>query len=124
MNPVYSLSNRTLVPNTVVPTLRDAYDYSTVNPATSGTFYAGFNQTTGELRVRGGDFQLMGQSDDVFQIWYDGLDLNVSVNVSRDVAGTGALPGAGDLPAFVGVRAVPLLLHCGRGRCRRRPDLH
>ncbi|MBC8105872.1 MAG: hypothetical protein H7Z14_04725, partial [Anaerolineae bacterium] len=92
---------RCLVSNTLALMLKDALGYDVVMPSQFYTMYAGFNQSTGELLVRGGDFTFSSQSHDFVNVWWDGLDFNVSIDVSNDVPGTGALAGAGNLGAFV-----------------------
>jgi hypothetical protein len=100
-NSGFFTGTRCLVSNTLALMLKDAYGYSVVMPAQFYTMYAGFNQATGELRVRGGDYTFVSQSEDFVDVWWDGLDFNVLIDVSNDVPGTGALPGAGNLGAFV-----------------------
>ena len=93
---------RNLVSNTLALMLKDAYGYSVNLPQQFQTMYATINDSTGQLIVRGGDAAFgPNASSDVISIWWDGLDVNVSVNVSNDIPGTGHLPGAGDLGPFV-----------------------
>ncbi len=78
--------------------LRDAYAYTIAEPMTFGTFHAVIDETSGRLTVRGGG----GMSNDNINISFvNGNTIRVSVDVGADVPGTGALPGAGNLPAFV-----------------------
>jgi hypothetical protein len=96
-NAVYEFGRRYLVNNTFALMFRDAYNYASVDPARYGTMYSSLNQTSKQLLVRGGT----GTSSDDVSITRIGNTLRVSVDVGSDVAGTGALPGAGNLPAFV-----------------------
>jgi hypothetical protein len=111
MNPNYRKGTRLLVTNTLALMLKDAYGYDVNLPQAFGTFYAMFNQTTGELLVRGGDAHFTSNSHDVISLWWDGTDYNVSVNVSNDVQGTGPGPGAGDLGPFVSKFRPELVTH-------------
>ncbi|MBC8108145.1 MAG: hypothetical protein H7Z14_16285 [Anaerolineae bacterium] len=100
-NSGFFTGERSLVSNTLALMLKDSLGYDVVMPAAFYTMYAGFNQSTGELLVRGGDYTLLSQSNDFVNVWWDGLDFNVSIDVSNDVPGTGALAGAGNLGPFV-----------------------
>lgn len=98
-NAVYEFGRR-YIPNQVFSLIfRDSFGYSTVDPNQFGTFYAALNQTTGEVTVRGGQ----GTSLDNIVVSHDASagTITVSVDVGSDVAGTGALPGPGNLPAWV-----------------------
>lgn len=97
-NAVYEQGRRYTVNNIFALMFKDAYGYSTVDPARDGTFYSILNTTTGALTVRGA-----ASSNDNISITRSGSTITVSVDIQNDVAGTGALPGAGDLPAFVSV---------------------
>ncbi len=97
MNPFYSGSQRKLIPDTMALMLQDGYGYTMEIPQRFGTFHAMLNHTTGELLIRGGG----GSSADMIELYTLGNDLVVNVDLGNDVPGTGALPGAGDLPAFV-----------------------
>ena len=93
---------RNLVSNTLALMLRDAYGYDVNLPAQFQTMYATNSEATGQLLVRSGDSNISPPgSNDVIGVWFDGLDFNVSVNISNDVPGTGGLPGVGDLGPFV-----------------------
>jgi len=59
--------------------LADAYGYSIVDPSTFGTFYANFNQTTGNLLVRGDHL-----GTDVISITRSATDLVVSIDIGGD----------------------------------------
>ncbi len=96
-NAVYEFSRRYMVNNAFSLMFKDAYGYSSIDPSKYGTMYSSINETTHQLLVRGGT----GTSDDNISITRVGNTLRVSVDVGLDVAGTGALPGAGNLPAFV-----------------------
>jgi hypothetical protein len=96
-NAIYELGRRYLVNNVFSLMFRDAYDYGSVNPDQFATMYANLNRTTGALLVRGG----LGTSADEITVSRAGSTITVSVNVGSDIPGTGALPGAGNLPAFV-----------------------
>ncbi len=78
--------------------LADAYGYSIVHPATFATTHVVLNQSTGLLTVRGGQ---SATSSDVIVIDADVNDFIITVDVGDDVAGSGALRGAGNLPAYV-----------------------
>src|SRR5687768_1512400 len=96
-NAIYEFGRR-YVPNLAFSLMfKDAFGYSTQNPAQFGTFYQFRNPTTNQLTVRGGT----GASGDRITISLDGSTLSVGVDPIADVPGTGALAGAGDLPAFV-----------------------
>ncbi|MBN2475473.1 MAG: hypothetical protein JXB62_12755 [Pirellulales bacterium] len=88
---------RRLIPDTLALILKDSYGYTVELPQKFGTFHAMLNETTGQLRIRGGN----DVSDDQITIDSDGSKVLVSVDLGNDVPGTGALPGAEDLPAFV-----------------------
>ena len=96
-NAVYEFGRR-YVPNRAFSLMfKDAYNYSTVDPDQYGTFYAIHNPTTGSVLVRGGT----GFNVDTMSVSVNGGLLQISVDPQSDVAGSGHLPGAGDLPAFV-----------------------
>jgi hypothetical protein len=94
-NAVYEFSRRYIPGNTFALMFKDAFSYSTQDPAKFGTFYSTLSNS--QVLVRGGS----GGSADKITISTSGSTLTVSVDVGNDVAGTGALPGNGDLPAFV-----------------------
>jgi hypothetical protein len=96
-NASYSVNERTEPSWVMAHVLADAYGYSIEDPALFGTFYANLNETTNDLVVRGG----AGTSADNITVEMDGAQIVVSIDVGDDVPGTGAVPGAGDLPAFV-----------------------
>jgi hypothetical protein len=99
-NAFYEGSRRYLVNNAFALMFKDAYGYLVNNPARDGTFYSVLNQTTGQVTVRGG----AGNSADNIQIFRSsGNTLTVAVDLGDDIPGTGALPGAGNLPAFTTV---------------------
>jgi hypothetical protein len=101
-NALFEMSRRYLVDYTSALMFKDAYAYSSTNPAQWGTFYSNLNQTTKVLTVRGGDFATgMANSSDTITISRSGNTVTVSVDAGNDVPGTGALPGAGSLPAWV-----------------------
>jgi hypothetical protein len=114
-NAFYELSRRYLINNTFALMFKDAYGYASVNPDRYGTFYVNFNETSRQLSVRGGE----GNSDDIFTVSVTPTQVIVSVNVGNDVPGTGALPGAGNLPAFVTTFATgdigSIVMECGAG---------
>jgi hypothetical protein len=96
-NAVYEFSRR-YIPNRAFSLMfKDAYAYSTVDPDRYGTFYALPATATGNVVVRGGT----AASVDTISLSVSGSALLVSVDPLADVPGTGHLPGAGDLPAFV-----------------------
>jgi hypothetical protein len=78
---------------------KDAYGYSSVDPAQFGTMYSNLNTTTHNLLVRGSTSGT--SSADVITISQSGSTLTVSVDIGLEVAGVGALPDASNLPAFV-----------------------
>ena len=109
MNPIFGFGERRLIPQTLALMLQDAYGYTIRPPAdwperpvtNSGVgvygmnFYAMLNRSNGQLIVRGGG------GNDVINITTNGTtNLTVSIDLGEDVAGTGSLPGAGNLPAF------------------------
>jgi hypothetical protein len=96
-NAIYETGRRYLVNNVFALMFKDAYGYSSVDPAAFGTFYSTINSTTKALTVRGG----ATFSADAISITRAGNTVTVSVDVGNDIPGTGALPGSGDLPAFV-----------------------
>jgi hypothetical protein len=96
-NAVYEFGRRYMVNNIFALMFKDAYQYESVDPARWGTFYSAINSATGVVTVRGG----AGASADKVNISLSGSTLTVSVDVGTDIPGTGALPGNGDLPAFV-----------------------
>ncbi len=96
-NAVYETSRRYMINNTFSLMFRDAYGYSSVDPAQFGTMYSIRNSTTNAVTVRGGS----GTNDDTISVTRSGNTIFVSVDPTIDVPGTGALPGAGNLPAFV-----------------------
>ena len=100
-NPFYEFGRRYMVNKTFQLMFKDAYGYSTTEIGNWGTFYSSpFETGSGIVRVRGGT----GTSADNIQIFRSaGNTLTVAVDVGNDVAGTGALPGAGNLPAWVHV---------------------
>ena len=95
-NAAYEFGRRYLVPQTVALMFQDAYGY-TIRPERDH-FHSDLNETTGVLTIRGG----AGTSNDTISIdrFVDRF-FRVSVDVGADVPGTGALPGAGNLPAYV-----------------------
>ncbi len=96
-NAVYEFSRR-YIPNRAFSLMfKDAYNYSTVDPDAYGTFYAIHDPATGNVSVRGGT----GAVADNVSVSLSGSTLLISVDPQADVAGTGHLPGAGNLPAFV-----------------------
>ena len=101
-NAVFELGRRYLVNQTFSLMFKDAYGYATTDAAASGTFYSNLNQTSKVLTVRGGDFATgQANSSDTITISRSGNTVTVSVDAGNDVPGTGALPGAGNLPAWV-----------------------
>jgi hypothetical protein len=96
-NAVYEFSRRYIPNRTFSLMFKDAYNYSTEDPDQFGTFYAVYNETTRHILVRGGT----GVNNDAISISVSGSTLTVSVDPQVDVPGTGHLPGAGNLPAFV-----------------------
>ncbi|CAN5365673.1 hypothetical protein BH09PLA1_BH09PLA1_05360 [soil metagenome] len=96
-NAIYETSRRYMINNAFALMFKDAYGYSSVDPAKWGTTYAVLNETTQLVTVRGGT----GTNDDAISITRSGNTITVSVDPTVDVAGTGALPGNGNLPAFV-----------------------
>jgi hypothetical protein len=95
-NAVYEFGQRYLVPDTLGLMFKDAYNFSVRASNTRDTFYSVLNTTTGQLTLRGGD----DASNDVITVTRNGLMIDISIDIGTDVPGTGALPGAGNLPAF------------------------
>lgn len=95
-NAVYEFSRRYIPSNTFALMFKDAFSYSTVDPAQFGSFYTMRDPTSGVVTVRGGI-----SSNDIVTISSTGSTLTLSVDIGNDVPGTGALAGAGNLPAFV-----------------------
>lgn len=102
-NAIFNGAERVLPSFVVARILADAYGYSIVDPATFATAHTVLNQSTGALTIRGGQ---SATSSDVIIIDTSGSDLVITVDVGDDVAGSGALSGAGNLPAYV--TRVPL----------------
>ncbi len=96
-NAVYEISRRYNVNKVFSLMYKDAFDYSTVNPAKWGTYYSVLNETSKLVTVRGGT----GTNDDTISISRSGNTISVSVDPTVDVAGTGELAGNGNLPAWV-----------------------
>ncbi|MBC8109112.1 MAG: hypothetical protein H7Z14_21175 [Anaerolineae bacterium] len=96
-NAIYEFSRRYNVNKVFSLMYKDAFDYATVHPDKYGTFYSVLNQTTKLVTVRGGT----GTNNDTISITRSGNTVSVSVDPTVDVAGTGELPGAGNLPAWV-----------------------
>ncbi len=97
-NAIYNGSERTIPSFVVAHILADAYGYSIVDPATFATMHTVLNQSTGTLTIRGGQ---TATSSDLLVVDVSGSDLFITVDVGEDVPGSGALPGAGNLPAYV-----------------------
>ncbi|MFT3788646.1 MAG: hypothetical protein QM770_21145 [Tepidisphaeraceae bacterium] len=102
-NAVYEASRR-YVPNQAFALMfKDAYDYSTVNPATFGTFHA-MQLTTGEVVIRGSNTQSLyyagASGNDTISLEVSGGKLNIVYNLGNDAPGTSYLAGPGDLPAW------------------------
>jgi hypothetical protein len=90
MNPTYSYSMRTLLPNTMALILKDAYGYEILPPETFGTYYSGtLNQTTGELVINGGSDSGVG-SNDTISIRRSGHQMIVTQTVGEVIPGTGS----------------------------------
>jgi hypothetical protein len=89
---------RFLIPDTLSLMYRDAYGYTTTNANVRPTFHAVHDPAARTLLIRGG--AAGSGSDDVITIGRSGSMISVSVDVGNDVPGTGALPGAGNLPAY------------------------
>ena len=101
-NAVYETGRRYLMNDTFALMFKDAYNYATVNPAQFGTFYSNRDSSTKVVTVRGGDFAAgQSNSNDFISITRSGDTIFVSVDAGKDIPGTGALSGPGDLPAFV-----------------------
>ena len=94
-NANYEFARRYIPGRTFALMFKDAFNYSTVDPSTFGTFYSVLDQTTGRINVRG-----TGGADHV-TVSLSGTTLSVSVDPKSDVPGTGHLAGAGDAAAFV-----------------------
>lgn len=94
-NAVYENSRR-YIPDLVFSLMfKDAYAYDSVDPSQFGTFYAMLNETTDNVLVRG------SAGPDTIVISRSGSQITFSVDPLIDVGGTSALPGGGNLPAWV-----------------------
>jgi hypothetical protein len=96
-NAVYD-SARYLPNEVMLRILSDAYGYSIQDPTTLPTLLSVLNTSNGVLTVRGG---AASGSSDTISLTQVGTKLRVSVDVGTDTPGSGALAGAGDLPAYV-----------------------
>jgi hypothetical protein len=96
-NAIYEFGRRYMVNQAFSLMFKDTYNYASVNPAqfSTGTMYSIRNSTTNAITVRG------TSGVDTISITRTGSTISVSVDPQADVAGSGALPGAGDLPAWV-----------------------
>lgn len=83
-NALFESGRRYLVSPTTAHVLHDVYNFDIVEPETFGTFYAVFNETTGNVLVRGGDNN--DTSADTVSVTRDG-GVVVGVNIGNDVAG-------------------------------------
>jgi hypothetical protein len=97
-NASYEFSTRYLVPQTIALMFQDAYGY-TIRPQRDN-FYSDLNESTGVLTIRGGQGAAVSADTISIDRFIDRF-FRVSVDLGADVAGTGSLPGAGNLPAFV-----------------------
>ncbi len=95
-NAIYEFSRRYIPSNTFALMFKDAFGYSSVDPAQFGTFYTMRDPSSGQVTVRGGT-----TSNDIINISSSGGTITLGVDIGNDVPGTGSLPGAGNLPAFV-----------------------
>jgi hypothetical protein len=98
------VGQRRLVNQVSALILKDAYGYSTVNPATFGSMYAVRDQSNNAITVRGGDVATSSQPTnraDLINVSRSGNTITMSVDPRMDVPATGALPGPGNLPAWV-----------------------
>jgi hypothetical protein len=89
-------NERTLPSHVMTYVFKDVYNYTVVDPAQFGTFYAVLDQTTNTVNVRGG----AGASADKIYISQDGADIVISVDLGDDVAGSWNLSNDGDYPAW------------------------
>jgi hypothetical protein len=94
-NAIYEGGRRYMINNAFALMFKDAYNYSTVDPAQFGTMYVMRDSTTGVVTIRGSN------GNDAISITQTGSTLTFSVDPVSDVGGTGVLPGGGNLPAFV-----------------------
>lgn len=85
-NALFEGSRRYLPSNLDALILKDSYNYEIVMPETFGSFHSMLNRATGELLIRGGDDN--DTSADSISVTRAG-DISTSVDVGRDVAGTG-----------------------------------
>jgi len=75
-NAVYENGRRYSINQAFALMFKDAYNYSTVNPAKWGTFYSTLNETTKNVTVRGGS----GTNNDTISITRSGNTISVSVD--------------------------------------------
>ncbi len=103
MNASYESGRRYLIGDAPALIIQDAMGYTVNTPSSLhlANAYINLDTTTKELLVRGPD----GTSDDVIGITYDAnaSTITVIVDPTVDTPGTGALPGAGNLPAYTAV---------------------
>lgn len=108
-NALFDAGERTIPSWVMAHILGDAYGYTISEPQTFGTMYANFNQTNGQLNVRGG----AGNSSDVIEISaVNVLGINfvtASIDLGTDVPGSRHLPGAGNLPAWSSTFIAPAI---------------
>lgn len=97
-NAIYENDTRYLPNEVVARILADAYGYSIKDPKTIPTIHAQLDNV-GNLIVRGRSGNT-NSADDI-RVTQSGSTITVSVNIGNDVAGSGHLPGAGNLSAYV-----------------------
>lgn len=85
--------------------LADAYGYTIREPMEFGTMHAIIDETNGRLLIRGATGSAAtgpALSNDLIDVRFiNGNTIRVTVDIGNDAPGTGALPGAGNLPPFV-----------------------
>jgi hypothetical protein len=96
-NPFYEQGRRYMINHAFGLMFKDAYGYISENPSKWATTYSIYDETLDTVTVRGGT----GTVNDTVSVTRNGNIITVSVDPEVDVAGTGSLPGNGNLPAWV-----------------------
>jgi hypothetical protein len=83
-NSRYAVSERYLVPNNLAMMLQQVYGYEIRMPEGNQSFYT-LLQAGGVLHITGGS----GNSNDIINVYPNGSNIEVSIDIGNDVAGTG-----------------------------------
>ncbi len=117
-NAYYEFSRRYLVPEDLRLMFNESLGYSTQPAAKFGSMYTVLNQSTGRLTIRGGDTHTANSIDRITINNSAGI-LSVTVDPLVDVAGSGSLPGAGNLPGwtseFASASVTSIVIDTGGG---------